>query len=99
LIKFWDSLIIFCLRETPISRLLFVKPLAIRKGQYGGFLGCTGYPKCKFTINLSRDKPIVCPSCNSPLTVRKGPYGTFLGCTSYPRCKYLLDFKKSRRRR
>jgi DNA helicase-4 len=75
------------------------KPLAIRKGQYGGFLGCSGYPKCKSTINLSRENPIVCPSCNSPLTVRKGPYGAFLGCTNYPRCKYLLDFKKSRKRK
>ena len=75
------------------------KPLAIRKGQYGGFLGCTGYPKCKSTINLSRENPIVCPNCNSPLTVRKGPYGAFLGCTNYPRCKYLLDFKKSRKRK
>jgi ssDNA-binding Zn-finger/Zn-ribbon topoisomerase 1 len=75
------------------------KPLAIRKGQYGGFLGCTGYPNCKFTVNLSSNTPIICPSCESPLTVRKGPYGAFLGCTNFPRCKYLLDFKKSRRRR
>ncbi len=75
------------------------KPLAIRQGPYGGFLGCTGYPKCKFTFNLSDDKPVICPSCGSPLTVRKGPYGAFLGCTNYPRCKYLLDFKSRTRRR
>jgi len=75
------------------------KPLAIRKGPYGGFLGCTGYPNCKFTFNLSESNPIICPNCGSPLTVRKGPYGTFLGCTSYPRCKYLLDFKSRNRRR
>jgi len=67
------------------------KPLAIRKGPYGGFLGCTGYPRCKFTFNLSDDTPVICPSCGSPLTVRKGQYGTFLGCTSYPQCRYLLD--------
>jgi len=73
------------------------KPLAIRKGPYGGFLGCSGYPKCKFTINLSSDIPIICPSCDSPLVVRKGQYGAFLGCSNYPRCKFLLDFKKSRR--
>jgi len=75
------------------------KPLAIRKGQYGGFLGCTGYPNCKFTFNLSGKNPIICPKCNSPLIVRKGPYGSFLGCTSYPRCKYLLDFKSRGRKR
>ena len=73
------------------------KPLAIRKGPYGGFLGCTGYPNCKFTFNLSSENPIICPSCGSPLVVRKGQYGTFLGCTNYPNCKYLLDSKKLRR--
>ncbi|MFW9950206.1 MAG: UvrD-helicase domain-containing protein [Candidatus Thorarchaeota archaeon] len=75
------------------------KPMAIRKGQYGGFLGCTGYPSCNFTMNLSADKPIICPSCGSPLVVRKGKYGTFLGCTNYPRCKYILDFKGKARRK
>jgi ssDNA-binding Zn-finger/Zn-ribbon topoisomerase 1 len=74
------------------------KPLAIRQGQYGGFLGCTGYPKCRFTFNLSGDNPVICPSCGSPLIVRKGPYGSFLGCTNYPRCKYILDFKSRKRR-
>jgi len=70
------------------------KPLAIRKGPYGGFLGCTGYPNCKYTFNLSDDIPVICPSCNSPLIVRKGQYGTFLGCTNYPKCKYILDNKR-----
>ncbi|TFF87416.1 MAG: hypothetical protein EU548_10340 [Promethearchaeota archaeon] len=70
------------------------KPLAIRLGPYGGFLGCTGYPKCKFTFNISDEKPVICPSCGSPLTVRKGPYGIFFGCSSYPRCKYTLDNKR-----
>ena len=74
------------------------KPLAIRKGPYGGFLGCTGYPNCKYTFNLSKNTTIVCPRCNSPLIVRKGPYGTFLGCSNYPRCKYILDRNKKFRR-
>ena len=73
------------------------KTLAIRKGPYGGFLGCTGYPNCKFTFNLSNDNPVICPSCSSPLIVRKGQYGAFLGCSSYPRCKFLLDSKKLRK--
>ncbi|MFX1479870.1 MAG: UvrD-helicase domain-containing protein, partial [Promethearchaeota archaeon] len=75
------------------------KPMVIRLGQYGGFLGCTGYPNCRFTFNLSGETPVICPNCGSPLTVRKGPYGTFLGCTSYPRCQYLLDFKNHTKRK
>lgn len=27
--------------------------LIVRKGQYGKFLGCTKYPKCKYTKNIS----------------------------------------------
>jgi len=73
------------------------KHLAIRKGPYGGFLGCTGYPKCKFTFNLSDDNLVICPSCRSPLIVRKGQYGMFLGCTNYPKCKFSIDSKKLRR--
>lgn len=59
------------------------------------FLGCTGYPNCKFTINLSHENPIVCPSCGSPLTVRKGPYGTFLGCTGFSAidCRYTYNLE------
>jgi ssDNA-binding Zn-finger/Zn-ribbon topoisomerase 1 len=75
------------------------KPLAIRLGTYGDFLGCTGYPNCKFTFNLSDETPVICPNCGSPLTVRKGPYGTFLGCTNYPHCKFLLDFKNRSRKK
>ncbi|MBY9009024.1 MAG: topoisomerase DNA-binding C4 zinc finger domain-containing protein [Candidatus Lokiarchaeota archaeon] len=74
-------------------------PLLIRKGPYGEFLGCTGYPNCNYIFNLSTDKPILCPGCGSPLVVRKGQYGLFLGCSSYPRCKYLFDFKNRYRRK
>ena len=30
------------------------KPLVKRKGKYGSFLGCEGYPKCKFTFKLKK---------------------------------------------
>ena len=28
------------------------KELAVRKGKYGKFLGCTGFPLCKYTRNI-----------------------------------------------
>lgn len=31
------------------------KPLAVRKGSKGDFWGCTGYPNCKHTENVSDD--------------------------------------------
>ena len=35
-------------RECPKCGQYLVK----RKGKYGGFLGCSGYPECKYTENL-----------------------------------------------
>ena len=69
------------------------KPLAIRKGPFGSYLGCSGYPNCKFTANLNNETPVICPNCNSPLVVRRGQYGQFLNCTGHPHCKYHLDLK------
>ena len=28
------------------------KPLAVRSGRRGKFIGCTGYPKCRYTKNV-----------------------------------------------
>jgi hypothetical protein len=30
------------------------KPLAERSGRYGKFIGCTGYPKCRYTRNIGK---------------------------------------------
>lgn len=30
------------------------KPMQLRKGKYGGFWGCTGYPGCKMIVNVGR---------------------------------------------
>jgi DNA topoisomerase-1 len=75
------------------------KPLAIRLGRRGRFIGCTGYPDCDYTRNLGDDKgaknePEVvegrtCPECGSPLLIREGRYGKFIGCSSYPECKHI----------
>ncbi|MFX1392201.1 MAG: topoisomerase DNA-binding C4 zinc finger domain-containing protein [Promethearchaeota archaeon] len=81
------------------------KTLEERYGRYGKFLGCTGYPECKYTFDLSKNKeaetneikkdelnyPINCPKCGKPLEERYGRYGRFLGCTGYPECRYTFN--------
>jgi len=72
------------------------KQLVKRISKTGMFLGCSGYPECKYTRNLSpTGKDIAqelegktCPSCGKPLTLRGGPRGPFVGCTGFPECKY-----------
>ncbi len=81
------------------------KPLAIRLGKRGKFVGCTGYPECDYTRNLNEDQaaaeeaPTIvegreCPKCNSPLVIKQGPYGKFIGCSAYPKCKHIEPLEK-----
>lgn len=79
------------------------KPLAIRLGKRGRFIGCTGYPDCDYTQDLSqtgeKSEPDVvdgrvCPSCESPLHIKTGKYGRFIGCSNYPNCKHIEPLEK-----
>ena len=79
------------------------KPLNIRLGRRGRFIGCSGYPECDYTRNVddergSGEPEIVegrkCPECESDLIIRSGRYGKFIGCSSYPDCKYIEPLEK-----
>jgi DNA topoisomerase-1 len=80
------------------------KPLSIRLGKRGRFIGCTGYPECDYTRNLKEDreeslKPQIvegrkCPQCESDLIIKQGKYGKFIGCSQYPKCKFIEPFEK-----
>lgn len=74
------------------------KPLSIRLGRRGSFIGCTGYPECKYTRNVDGDKEEApteevegrtCPDCNEKLIIKQGRYGKFIGCSKYPECKHI----------
>ena len=80
-------------------------PLSIRLGRNGRFIGCTNYPACSYTRNLSDDnesgssEPEVvegrnCPKCQSSLVIKTGRYGKFLGCSAYPNCKHIEPLEK-----
>ncbi len=82
------------------------KPLSIRLGRRGRFIGCSGYPECDYTRNLNETAeqkeeapPEVvegrtCPKCDSPLIIRQGRYGKFIGCSAYPKCKFIEPLEK-----
>lgn len=74
------------------------KELLIRKSKFGkDFIGCEGYPKCKYIEgnenNIPKEKTIIgvkpCPKCkNGTLVERQGRGNKFLGCSNYPKCKH-----------
>ncbi|CAN5510427.1 hypothetical protein BH10ACI4_BH10ACI4_26230 [soil metagenome] len=68
------------------------KPLLQRDGQYGEFIACSGYPKCKYVKQEILDVP--CPKDGGDLAVRKTKRGdTFYGCVHYPKCDFASNLK------
>ncbi|MDB6095773.1 MAG: topoisomerase [Francisellaceae bacterium] len=75
------------------------KPLSIRLGKRGRFIGCTAYPECDYTRSLeegreeSLEPQIVegrsCPKCEGDLIYKQGRFGKFIGCNNYPKCKHI----------
>ena len=78
------------------------KPLSIRLGRRGKFIGCTAYPECDYTRNLDDAPDAVpevvegrnCPDCQSQLIIKRGRYGKFIGCSNYPNCKHIEPLEK-----
>ena len=77
-------------------------PMMVRRGRFGNFLACLGYPSCKGTLRLDKTgKPvappeptgITCPKCSAhELLKRKGAFGRpFYGCSGYPSCDYIVN--------
>ncbi len=67
--------------------------LVLRTGQYGEFVSCSGYPKCKYIKqNLTGVK---CPTCGTgEIAERKARRGNFFyGCTNYPKCDFTSNLK------
>ncbi|HWF06798.1 MAG TPA: type I DNA topoisomerase [Candidatus Angelobacter sp.] len=70
--------------------------MVLKRGRFGQFMACTGYPDCKTTRRLDQGKRVpdvpleeLCPKCNRNLVLRHGRYGEFISCSGYPDCKYI----------
>jgi DNA topoisomerase-1 len=70
------------------------KPMRVRVGRYGKFLGCSGYPECNGIRPLVRPASIEmkCPDCREgDVLERRSRRGTvFYGCSRYPKCKFAV---------
>jgi DNA topoisomerase-1 len=68
------------------------KPMVVKRGRYGDFLACTGYPECKHTQSLNggpNAKPtgVACPEkgCDGEVVEKSSKRGKiFLGATVTP---------------
>jgi DNA topoisomerase-1 len=70
--------------------------MVLKRGRFGQFMACTGYPDCKTTRRLDQGKRVPdipldepCPKCGRNLMIRHGRYGEFTACSGYPDCKFV----------
>jgi DNA topoisomerase-1 len=72
------------------------KPMVVKRGRYGDFLACSGYPECKNTQSLSSNGSgksigVQCPEegCTGEIVERTSKRGkTFYGCNRFPDCTF-----------
>ncbi|HCC57190.1 MAG TPA: DNA topoisomerase I, partial [Solibacterales bacterium] len=72
------------------------RTMVLKKGRFGTFFACSGYPDCKTTKQIGgtqkkADVPLdeKCPNCDSHLVLKNGRFGEFTACSNYPTCKYV----------
>jgi DNA topoisomerase-1 len=76
------------------------RPMVLKRGRFGEFMACSGYPECRNTkrivksaedVTIKQDIPLEeqCPLCDKKLAIKHGPYGEFTACSDYPNCKYI----------
>ena len=70
------------------------KPMVLKRGRFGPFLACSGYPECRTIVKVAKGvaKPPeptdqICEKCGAPMVIREGRFGRFYSCSTYPTCK------------
>lgn len=66
------------------------KPMSLKTSRWGSqFMGCTGYPECKYTRPLSKDQKALpedqpsdekCEKCGGDMMMKHGRFGEYLKC-------------------
>jgi DNA topoisomerase-1 len=85
-------------QSEPIDKAcpLCSKPMVVKRGRYGDFIACTGYPDCKHTESLNggsnaNSTGVKCPEkgCEGEIVEKSSKRGKiFFGCNRYPECSF-----------
>lgn len=65
------------------------KQLRKIQGKSGPFVGCSGYPECKYIKTVKAS--FKCPLCHTGDVIQRAwKRGKFWGCSNYPECKFAI---------
>ena len=66
------------------------KPMLVKKGRFGQFLGCSGFPECTFTKPIVVEMPGKCPKCGGKILKRTSKKGyVFYACERGTDCGFI----------
>ena len=66
------------------------KPMLVKKGRFGQFLGCSGFPECTFTKPIVVEMPGKCPKCGGRILKRTSKKGyVFYACERGTDCGFI----------
>ncbi len=76
------------------------RPLVKKHGRFGDFIGCSGFPECRYIQPVQKKIGVPCPKCGAErggeVVQRKSKKGrTFFGCSRYPDCDFASWNKPS----
>ncbi len=67
------------------------EPLVERWSRHGRFVGCSGYPDCRYIQRDDEDEgeetDFPCDKCGEKMVIKTGRHGKFFACSAYPECK------------
>ncbi len=80
------------------------KPMEVKRGRFGFFLGCVDYPKCKGISKIWNKTGFKCPAClaspdrkDKPGDIvekkSRGRGKAFFACTRFPDCTFVMNLK------
>jgi DNA topoisomerase-1 len=86
------------------------KPLEVYNLKGIKYLDCSGYPKCRYRVELGKVNqsfnideqngkityPKVCPNCGSRIAIYIGKNGAFFGCNGYPHCRFSFSIESTK---
>lgn len=67
------------------------RPMLVKLGRFGRFVGCSGYPECRNTKPLAAPMGVKCPECGGDIVEKRTRRGRiFYGCANYPNCNFAV---------